>query len=45
VVRGGLDGDKPDALAAELVTSVGAIYNLHYRANQTLRECVKKELG
>jgi RNA polymerase sigma-70 factor (ECF subfamily) len=45
VVRGGLDGDKPEALAAELVTSVGAIYNLHYRANQSLRECVKKELS
>jgi RNA polymerase sigma-70 factor (ECF subfamily) len=44
VVRGGLDGDKPAALAAELVTTVGAIYNLHYRANQTLRECVQKEL-
>ncbi len=44
VVRGGLDGDKPAALAVELVTTVGAIYNLHYRANQLLRECVTKEL-
>ncbi len=44
VVRAGLDGGKPASLAAELVTSVGAIYNLHYRANQLLRECVRKEL-
>jgi RNA polymerase sigma-70 factor, ECF subfamily len=45
VVRGGLEGDKPAALAEELVTTVGAIYNLHYRANQLLRECVRKEMG
>jgi RNA polymerase sigma-70 factor (ECF subfamily) len=45
VVRGGLEGDKPAALAGELMTTVGAIYNLHYRANQLLRECVQKELG
>jgi RNA polymerase sigma-70 factor (ECF subfamily) len=45
VVRAGLDGEKPDALATELVTTVGAIYNLHYRANQLLRVCVRKELG
>ena len=45
VVRAGLDGDKPTDLAMELVTSVGAIYNLHYRANQLLRDCVRKELG
>jgi RNA polymerase sigma-70 factor (ECF subfamily) len=45
VVRAGLEGDKPAALAEELVTSVGAIYNLHYRANQLLRDCVRKELG
>jgi RNA polymerase sigma-70 factor, ECF subfamily len=45
VVRAGLDGDKPVDLAVEFVTSVGAIYNLHYRANQLLRECVQKELG
>jgi RNA polymerase sigma-70 factor (ECF subfamily) len=42
VVRAGLDGDKPRALAEELATSVGAIYNLHYRANQLLRDCVQK---
>jgi RNA polymerase sigma-70 factor (ECF subfamily) len=45
VVRAGLDGDKPAALAEELATSVGAIYNLHYRANQLLRDCVRKGLS
>jgi RNA polymerase sigma-70 factor, ECF subfamily len=45
VVRAGLEGDRPAELAAELVTSIGAIYNLHYRANQLLRDCVQKELG
>jgi RNA polymerase sigma-70 factor (ECF subfamily) len=45
VVRGGLDGDKPAALAETLDTSVGAIYNLHYRANQLLRTCMQKESG
>jgi RNA polymerase sigma-70 factor (ECF subfamily) len=44
VVRAGLEGEKPAALAEELVTSVGAIYNLHYRANQLLRDCVQKGL-
>jgi RNA polymerase sigma-70 factor (ECF subfamily) len=44
VVRAGLDGDKPADLAEEFVTTVGAIYNLHYRANQLLRDCVQKEL-
>jgi RNA polymerase sigma-70 factor (ECF subfamily) len=44
VVRAGLDGDKPADLAEQLVTSVGAIYNLHYRANRLLRDCVQKEL-
>jgi len=45
VVRAGLSGDKPAALAEELATSVGAIYNLHYRANQLLRKCVEKGMG
>lgn len=44
VVRGGLDGEKPAVLAEVLATSVGAIYNLHYRANQLLRACLQKEL-
>jgi RNA polymerase sigma-70 factor (ECF subfamily) len=45
VVRGGLNGDKPAAQAEALATSVGAIYNLHYRANQLLRMCLEKEMG
>jgi RNA polymerase sigma-70 factor (ECF subfamily) len=45
VVRAGLDGDKPADLAEEFVTTVAAIYNMHYRANQLLRDCVRKELG
>ena len=45
VVRSGLEGEKPAILAQELVTTVGAVYNLHYRANQLLRNCVRKELG
>lgn len=44
VVRSGLDGIKADSLATELSTSVGAVYNLHYRANALLRECVRKEI-
>ncbi len=45
VVRAGLDGVKAQAMAEELSTSVGAIYNVHYRANELLRECVRKEIG
>jgi RNA polymerase sigma-70 factor (ECF subfamily) len=45
VVRAGLDGGKPADLAEELMTTVGAVYRLHYRANQLLRECMQKELG
>jgi RNA polymerase sigma-70 factor (ECF subfamily) len=45
VVRAGLDGTKPALLAQALSTTVGAIYNLHYRANQLLRDCVRKELA
>lgn len=41
VVHGGLDGDKPADLAGELKTTVGAIYRLHYRANQLLRNCLQ----
>ncbi|MHC5541552.1 sigma-70 family RNA polymerase sigma factor [Singulisphaera rosea] len=44
VVRSGLDGGKPVDLAGELNTSVGAVYRLHYRANQLLRECMLKVL-
>jgi RNA polymerase sigma-70 factor (ECF subfamily) len=42
VVRGGLDGNRPADLAQELSTTVGVIYNLHYRANQLLRACIQK---
>ncbi|MEK0447296.1 MAG: hypothetical protein RLZZ399_2617 [Verrucomicrobiota bacterium] len=44
VVHAGLQGSKPDSLAEELGTTVPAIYQLHYRANQLLRECLKKEV-
>lgn len=43
VVRAGLEGDRPAELAQELQTSVGAVYNLHYRANQLLRICLQEE--
>jgi RNA polymerase sigma-70 factor (ECF subfamily) len=45
VVRAGLDGDKPAKLAEALSTTVGVIYNLHYRANQLLRACLQKGVG
>lgn len=40
VVHAGLHGVRPASLAEELGTSVAAIYQLHYRANQLLRECM-----
>ena len=45
VVRDGLDGGKPAELAGELMTTVAAVYRLHARANQLLRECMRKESG
>ena len=45
VVRAGLDGERPAALAEALATTVGAVYNLHYRANQLLWRCLRKELA
>jgi RNA polymerase sigma-70 factor (ECF subfamily) len=45
VVRAGLDGDKPADLAEALATTVGAVYNLHYRANILLRDCVQREMA
>jgi len=45
VVRGGLDGQKPSALASTLNTTVSAVYSLHYRANRLLRKCVERELS
>jgi len=44
VVRAGLGGTKASKLATELSTSVGAIYNLNYRANSMLRACVTEEI-
>jgi RNA polymerase sigma-70 factor (ECF subfamily) len=44
VVRAGLDGDKPAEVAKALATTVAVVYNLHYRANQLLRECLQKEV-
>jgi RNA polymerase sigma-70 factor (ECF subfamily) len=43
VVHAGLDGARPAAMADELQTTVPAIYQLHYRANQLLRDCMTKE--
>jgi RNA polymerase sigma-70 factor (ECF subfamily) len=43
IVHAGLDSTRPAALADELRTTVPAIYQLHYRANQLLRECMNKE--
>ena len=45
VVHAGLDGNKPADLASELNTTVGAVYRLHYRANQLLRACMQKVLS
>jgi len=45
VVRSLLDGGKAPALAAELKTSTGAIYQLQYRALGMLRECITRELA
>jgi RNA polymerase sigma-70 factor, ECF subfamily len=44
VVHASLDGNKPRDLAEEMHTTVGAVYRLHYRANQLLRQCVQKVL-
>lgn len=43
VVRAGLDGTRPVTVAEELRTTVAAIYQLHYRANQLLRLCMQGE--
>ncbi len=44
VVHQGLEGAKPAALAEEMQTSVPAIYQLHYRANQLLRDCMNQKI-
>ena len=43
VVRSALDGDKSTSVASELESSVGAIYQLQYRALKALRECMNRE--
>ncbi|MCM8541527.1 MAG: sigma-70 family RNA polymerase sigma factor [Lentisphaeraceae bacterium] len=45
VVKSGLNGVKAQSLADELDSTPGAIYNLQYRANGLLRECVKREVA
>lgn len=45
VVRSLLDGSKAPALAEELQTSTGAIYQLQYRALGMLRDCMTRELA
>lgn len=45
VVHSLLDGGKAPALAGELKTSTGAIYQLQYRALGMLRDCITKELA
>jgi RNA polymerase sigma-70 factor, ECF subfamily len=44
VVHAGLDGLKAGALAEALGTTPGAVHQLHYRANQLLRECLTREV-
>jgi RNA polymerase sigma-70 factor (ECF subfamily) len=45
VVRAGLDGHKAAETAQALSTTVGVVYNLHYRANQLLRACLQRGAG
>ena len=42
IVRAGLEGNRPAELAREFSTTVGVIYNHHCRANQLLRDCLRK---
>jgi RNA polymerase sigma-70 factor, ECF subfamily len=44
VIRSGLDGVKTAELASELSISHRAVYQLHYRALQLLRQCITKEV-
>ncbi|MCH2208387.1 MAG: sigma-70 family RNA polymerase sigma factor [Lentisphaerales bacterium] len=45
IVKSGLNGIKAQNLAEEINSTPGAIYNLQYRANGLLRDCVKKEIS
>jgi RNA polymerase sigma-70 factor (ECF subfamily) len=44
VVHAGLDGIRAATIAQMLDTTTGAVYQLHYRANQLLRDCVAQEV-
>lgn len=44
-VRAGLDGEQPAKIASEFRTSVNAIYQIHWRAHQLLKDCVSRELA
>lgn len=45
VVRSALDGDKSTSVAESMAASVGAVYQLQYRALQALRECMNREVA
>ena len=45
IVKSGLNGIKAQNLAEEINSTPGAIYNLQYRANGLLRDCVRKEIS
>lgn len=44
-VRAGLDGEQPTKIATEFGTSVNAIYQIHWRAHQLLKDCVSREFA
>lgn len=44
-VRAGLDGEQPAKIAAEFGTSVNAVYQIHWRAHQLLKDCVSREIA
>ena len=44
-VRAGLDGEQPATMATQLKTSVNAIYQIHWRAHQLLKDCVSREFA
>ncbi len=45
VVHAGLDGTRSSLIAEQLKISSAAVYNLSYRANSLLRECVKGDVA
>jgi RNA polymerase sigma-70 factor (ECF subfamily) len=44
IVHAGLEGARAAQLAQDFRTTPGAIYQLHYRANQLLRACLQREV-